>query len=137
MVQKTLPTDVPVSEFLDAAPTPRRVREGHELAQIFGEVTGVEPVMWGPSMVGYGQYKYQSPSNARTRGIWPPVAFSPRKAKISLYGLKDNPDAAPLLENFGKYTEGMGCIYVNKLEDIDLDILRKLIALGFDREDQW
>jgi len=132
---KTQPTDADVVAFLDAAATPRRVAEGHTLAEIFKEVTGAEPVMWGPTMVGYGSYHYISPSNPRTRGDWPKTGFSPRKAKLSLYSLKDLPAGASLLPSLGKYTEGMGCIYVNKLEDIDLEVLRKLVAIAWNRED--
>ncbi len=138
MAQKTLPTSVPVTDFLDQAATERRVREGHALNAIFREVTGIDGVMWGSSMVGFGQYNYQSPANPRTKGIWPKVAFSPRKAKISLYGLKDHADALDLLPALGKFTEGAGCIYVNKLEDIELGVLKKLIAIGFEQtKDQF
>ncbi|WP_346846080.1 DUF1801 domain-containing protein [uncultured Rothia sp.] len=137
LTQKTLPTDQPVDEFLDNAATARRIREGHELLALFTEASGKEAVMWGSSMVGFGQYNYQSPANPRTKGIWPKVAFSPRKAKISLYGLKDLPEGKKLLPQLGKYTEGMGCVYVNKLEDIDLNVLRQLIAIAMTFPDQW
>lgn len=137
LTQKTLPTEQPVEEFLDAGATARRIREGHELNQIFTEASGTHGVMWGPSMVGFGQYNYMSPANKRTKGIWPKVGFSPRKAKISLYGLKDLPAGQELLPQLGKYTEGMGCVYVNKLEDIDLDVLRELIIIGMQLPDQW
>ena len=106
-----------------------------KLAQIFHEVTGDNPVMWGPSIVGYGSYRYVSPVNTRTSGTWPKTGFSPRKAQLSLYGLKDLPEAAALLSDLGRYTEGAGCIYVKKLEDIDLDVLRKLIAIAYARQD--
>lgn len=137
LTQKTLPTDQPVEEFLDNAATARRIREGHELLQIFTDASRENGVMWGPSMVGFGQFNYMSPANKRTKGIWPKVAFSPRKAKISLYGLKDIPEGKDLLPKLGKYTEGVGCVYVNKLEDIDTDILRQLIAIGMTMPDQW
>ena len=132
---KTQPTDASVQEFLESAATPRRKAEGLQLATIFGEATGVDPVMWGPSIVGYGSYRYISPSNPRTRGDWPKTGFSPRKAKLSLYSLKDLPAGAALLPQLGKFTEGMGCVYVNKLEDIDLDVLRRLVAIAWTRED--
>lgn len=137
LAQKTLPTDQPVEEFLDQAPTARRVREGHELNRIFETASGEKAVMWGPSMVGFGQFNYMSPANKRTKGIWPKVGFSPRKGKISLYGLKDQLAGAELLPKLGKYTEGMGCVYVNKLEDIDLEILAQLIEIGMRQQDQW
>ncbi|MGH3703383.1 MAG: DUF1801 domain-containing protein [Agromyces sp.] len=135
MSPKTVPTDASVEAFLDAAAPARRQVEGHRLAEIFREVTGADPVMWGPSMVGYGSYRYISPANPRTRGDWPKTGFSPRKAQLTLYGLKDLPAGAELLPRLGTYTEGAGCIYAKKLEDLDLDVLRELIAIAWSRRD--
>ncbi|WP_328811344.1 DUF1801 domain-containing protein [Rhodococcus sp. NBC_00294] len=131
----TKPTDADVADFLAAATPARRREDGLALADIFAEVTGAEPVMWGPSMVGYGSYRYVSPVNPRTRGDWPKGAFSPRKAQLSLYGLKDLPEGAALLPSLGTYTEGAGCVYVHKLDQIDLDVLRRLIAITWARGD--
>jgi hypothetical protein len=133
--QKTLPTDAGVEEFLDAVTPPRRREDGLRLAEIFTEVTGEKPVMWGPSIIGYGSYHYVSPANPRTRGEWMKTGFSPRKAQLSLYGLKDLPQSASLLPSLGTFTEGAGCLYVKKLEDVDLDVLRRLIALAWSRGD--
>lgn len=132
---KTKPTDVNVDEFLAAVEPAKRQADGLVLAEIFREVTGEDPVMWGPTMVGYGSYLYISQANPRTRGIWPKTAFSPRKAQLSLYGLKDLPEGAALLPKLGKYTEGAGCVYVRKLEHIDLDVLRELIRIAAARGD--
>ena len=132
---KTQATDADVSAFLEAAtPAPRRT-DGLTLAEIFREVTGADPVMWGPSIVGYGSYRYASPVNPRTRGEMPKTGFSPRKAQLSLYGIKDLPGGAELLPHLGTYTEGAGCVYVKKLDDIDLDVLRRLIAIAWQRGD--
>lgn len=133
--QKTLPTDADVSAFLQAASPARRRDDGIALREVFDEVTGTEAVMWGPSMVGYGTYRYVSPANPRTRGVWPKTGFSPRKASLSLYGLKDRPEGAALLPSLGAYTEGAGCIYVKTLDDIDLEVLRELIAIAWARDD--
>ena len=132
---KTKPTDADVGAFLEAATPAKRRADGLTLAEIFGAVTGVEPLLWGPTMIGYGTYRYVSPVNPRNRGDWPKTGFSPRKAQLSLYGLKDLPAGAELLPKLGKYTEGAGCVYVRKLEDIDLDVLRKLIAIAWSRSD--
>lgn len=121
--------------FLEAATPVKRREDGLALAEIFREVTGVDPVLWGPTMVGYGRYQYVSPANPRTRGDWPKTGFSPRKAQLSIYGLKDLPAGAAMLPELGKFTEGAGCVYVRKLEDIDLGVLRKLIAIAWARED--
>lgn len=132
---KTQPTDASVDDFLAAATPARRREDGERLDRIFREVTGAEPVMWGPSIVGYGSFRYISPANSRTRGVWPKAGFSPRKAQLSLYGLKDLPTGAELLPRLGTYTEGAGCVYVKKLDDIDEAVLRDLIAIAWTRED--
>ena len=132
---KTQPTNVDVDEYLRTVTPIKRREDGIALAAIFAEVTGTGPVMWGPSMVGYGEFQYISPANPRTRGRWPKTAFSPRKAQLSLYGLKDSPAGVALLPELGKYTEGAGCVYVRKLEDIDESVLRRLITIAFERPD--
>ena len=69
------------------------------------------------------------------RGDWPKTAFAPRKSALSLYGLKDMPEGAALLPQLGRYTEGAGCVYIRKLDDVDLDVLRQLIAIAWARGD--
>lgn len=130
---KTVPTDADVHEFLDAAATARRREEGLRLAEIFGEVTGADPVMWGPTTVGYGSFRYISPANPRSRGNWFKTGFSPCKTQLTFYGLKDLPEATTLLPKLGTYTESVGCIYARKLDDIDLEVLRELIAIAWSR----
>lgn len=132
---KTAPTDADVDRFLHAATPAKRREDGLRLAELFAEVTGSPPVLWGPSIVGYGSFRYVSPANPRTRGQWMKTGFSPRKAQLSLYGLKDLPEGAALLPSLGSYTEGAGCVYVKKLEDIDLSVLRGLIAIAWSRAD--
>jgi hypothetical protein len=132
---KTVPTDANVHEFLESAATARRREEGLRLAEIFSEVTGTEPVMWGPSMVGYGSFRYISRVNPRTRGNWPKTGFSPRKAQLTFYGLNDLSEGRELLPGLGTYTQGVGCVYAKKLDDIDLGVLRRMIAIAWSRED--
>lgn len=132
---KTQPTDASVEDFLDAATPARRRADGKALDALFREVTGADPVLWGPSIVGYGSYRYVSPANPRNRGDWPKTGFSPRKAQLSIYGLKDLPEGAALLPRLGAYTEGAGCVYVKKLDDIDLGVLRRLVAIAWSRGD--
>jgi hypothetical protein len=124
MTQKTLPTDVPIEDFfatLDA----RRAAEGAELVRIYRSATGAEPVMWGPSIVGFGQY--ETPQG----GVWPRTGFSPRKAKLSLYGLTEHPASPGLLEKLGPHTMTVACVYANRLDALDEGVLRELIALGW------
>ena len=132
---KTKPTDADVHEFLEAAATPRRREEGLRLAEIFREVTGADPVMWGPTMVGYGSHLYISRANPRTRGNWFKTGFSPRKAQLTFYGLNDLPEAKALLPRLGTCTQGVSCVYARKLDDIDLEVLRQLIAIAWTRQD--
>ena len=129
----TKKSDVPVEEFLAAVEPPRRRLEGERLHAIMREVTGDPGVMWGPTMVGYGDMHYRSA--AGREGDWFKVGFSPRKAKLSLYGLKDTPEQLALLPQLGPHTVGVGCVYANRLEALDEDVLRQLIALGFARGD--
>ena len=133
--QKTLPTDASVDEFLESAATPRRREEGRKVADLMREVTATDPVMWGPSMVGYGSFHYVSPKNPRTRGIWPKVAFSPRKAQLTFYGLKDTPEGEGELAHLGPHTTGAGCVYVKRLDQIDRDVLARLVEIAFARGD--
>lgn len=132
---KTKPTDANVDGFLAAVVPAKRQADGVVLAAIFREETGEEPVMWGPTMIGYGSYHYISQANPRTRGHWPKTGFSPRKAQLSIYGLKDLAAGAKLLPKLGKFTEGAGCVYVRKLEDIDIEVLRELIRIAAARGD--
>ncbi len=128
MTQKTLPTDVPVHEFLSTLDA-RRSAEGSELVALFEEVTGSPAVMWGPSIIGFGTYAYHYASGHE--GIWPRAGFSPRKAKLSFYGLQTHPDAAVLLERLGPHTTGVDCVYVTRLAQLDLEVLRQLVALSW------
>ncbi len=129
---KTKPTGVDPAGFIDSLGTPRRVDHGKLLLELFNRVTGAEAVMWGPTMIGYGEVHYAS--HTGREGDWFRLGFSPRKAKISLYGLKDYPGAAEDLERLGKHTVGAGCLYINKPDDIDLDVLEKMIRISWSAE---
>lgn len=129
---KTHRTDVDPAEYCRSLPTERRQREGARLLEIFGEVTGEEAVMWGPTMIGYGTYEYTYASGHS--GTWFRAGFSPRKAAISLYGLQDSPESPQILERLGKHKLGKGCVYVNGLKDIDEDVLRELLAVSWAAE---
>lgn len=123
---KTQETDVAPTDFIDALPWPRRVAQGHALLRLFSEVTGEQPVMWGPSMIGYGQvhYRYATGREGDTFRI----GFSPRKASLSLYGLQNHPRSEELLGRLGKHRTAVSCVYVNQLDDVDTDVLRELVT---------
>lgn len=118
-----------MTEFLDGAATPRRKEEGHRLLALMRGATGEEPVMWGPSIVGFGETTY-SYASGKTR-TWPRVGFSPRKAALSLYGLKDHPASGPLLADLGPHKVGAGCLYITSLDRVDLGVLTRLVELGY------
>jgi hypothetical protein len=128
---KTQPTDVTVEQFLATVEPPNRRDEGQRLHELMSAVTGEPGTMWGPSMVGYGvlHYKYASGREGDTMR----VGFSPRKAALSLYGIQDHPEAAPLLADLGPHTTGAGCVYVKKLEAVDDTVLRQLVKLAYVR----
>lgn len=119
---KTKPTEQTPARYIEELDSVRRVEHGRLLLEIFHSATGEEPVMWGPSMIGYGQMHYTYDTGRE--GDTFRVGFSPRTAKISLYGM---PHTHALLARLGKHTTGVSCLYVNKLEDIDLAVLEEMI----------
>ena len=127
--QKARPTDESVLEFLQSVEPAHRSAQGLELLDMFCEETGAEPRMWGPSIVGFGHLRYTYATGHS--GEMGRVGFSPRKTALTLYGLTLYGSNADLLEKLGKHRVGKGCLYVNKLEDVDLDILRRLIRRGW------
>jgi hypothetical protein len=126
---KTGPTEVPVEEFLASVEHPVRRADGFELLELMKSVTGQDPVMWGPSIVGFGRYHYRYGSGRE--GDSAAVGFSPRKANLALYGLTYGPDADRLLPLLGKHKTGAACLYINRLDDVDRDVLAGLIRSGY------
>lgn len=127
---KTKPTKASVKDFVAAVPNETRRKDAQTLLKLFGKVTGWKPRMWGPTIVGFGSYDYVYESGAK--GSICVVGFSPRAASLVIYsGLMAGGDtAAPLLARLGKHRIGKGCLYINKLEDIDLGALEKLLRAG-------
>ena len=115
--------------FIDAVEPPARREEARQLLALFADATGAEPFMDGPSIVGFGRFSYRYPSGHS--GTTARIGFSPRKGAISLYGLKDVPELAPTLARLGPHTEGVGCVYVKRLADVDLAVLGELAAAAF------
>ena len=122
---KTAPTDVIPSQWIDELLWPKRREHGALLLELFNRATGETPVMWGPSMVGYGEVHYTS--HTGREGDWFQTGFSPRKANLALYGLQGHPRSDELLAALGKHKVGAGCIWINKPEDVDLDSLEELV----------
>ncbi|WP_068985531.1 DUF1801 domain-containing protein [Lysinibacillus xylanilyticus] len=122
---KTKETDDSVIEFIENVDHPKKREDAYRLVDIFTEVTGHEAKMWGPSIIGFGGYHYKYESGHE--GDAPLVGFSPRKAKISLYFAPGDNERDQLLQEFGKHTTGKACVYINKLADVDEEVLKSLI----------
>lgn len=122
---KTKETENSVIEFIERVENLKKREDAYKLLDIFAETTGFPAKMWGPSIIGFGSYHYKYESGHE--GDAPLVGFSPRKAKISLYMAPGVPKREELLKDFGKYTTGKGCVYINKVADIDVDVLKELI----------
>lgn len=119
-------------DFIGRIEHPRKKQDALQLLQIFEEVTGFEASMWGPSIIGFGSYHYKYASGHE--GDAPLAAFSPRQAKITLYLMYDSDERNRLLENFGTHTKSKACIYINKLADIDTEVLKTLIRRTLEDE---
>jgi hypothetical protein len=122
---KTKLSDASVEEFLNSIENEERRTDGFKLLEIFKRVTGEEPKMWGPAIVGFGHdvLKYE---NGREFD-WMITAFSPRKATLTLYVISDSPKQPELLEKLGKHTTSLACLYIKRLSDVDEKVLEKLI----------
>lgn len=122
---KTKINDASVEDFLNAVDHPVKRVDSFVLLEMMSEITGIAPKMWGESIVGFDTYHYVYASGRE--GDWPIVGFSPRKQNISLYIMPGFADFKPLLEKLGKHKTSKACLYINKLADVDLDILKKII----------
>lgn len=122
---KTKQNDNDVIEFIENVDDPKKREDAYRLLDIFAETTGYPPKMWGTSIIGFGSYHYKYPSGHE--GDAPLVGFSPRKAKTSLYLYSGDPQREELLKDLGKHTTGKGCVYINKVADINVDVLKALI----------
>ncbi len=128
---KTNPTDISVEEFLTSVGEERR-REAQVLITMMQEASGEAPVMWGPSMIGFGSYHYRYSSGREGDAL--KIGFSPRKATIALYGLVQYDEVEKnneLLELLGKHKRGKGCLYLTRLSDANIAVLKQMIQNGY------
>jgi Domain of unknown function (DU1801). len=128
---KTKPTNASVEDFLNQVESLKKREDAFRIKQIMEEVTEEKPVMWGPSIVGFGQYHYKYESGRE--GDFLIVGFSPRKTSLSLY-LLGCMEASfdELFAKLGKHKTGASCLYINKLSDVDEQVLRELIKKSYD-----
>lgn len=129
--QKTKVTNARAEDFLGSVENETRRQDGLELLKIYKRVTKLPPKMWGPSIVGFGLWHYKSERSSQ-EGDWPLAAFSPRKQYMTLY--VEPRDFPELLKDLGKHGASKACLYINKLDDVDLRVLEKLVAASFKRD---
>ncbi|HET9160996.1 MAG TPA: DUF1801 domain-containing protein, partial [Caulobacteraceae bacterium] len=125
---KTKPTKVSVEAFLEQVEPPVRREDGKALCALMAEVSGEAPRMWGPTIVGFGSYKYRYESGAE--GVSLKMGFSPRKPKLVLY-LPKTAEREGLLARLGKYSHGKSCLYITRLADVDAGVLRELVTTSW------
>jgi len=121
---KTQRTNASVAAFIAAIENEQRRKDAKAVDKLMREITGEKPAMWGPSIIGYGEY--QSPT-----GAWPRIGFSPRKANLVLYVMADYKGRDAVLKRLGKHKTSAACLYINKLADVDEVVLREVIEGGW------
>jgi hypothetical protein len=129
---KTKPTAGSVVDFINNIKDEQKRKDSFVLVEMMKKATGQEPVLWSSSIIGFGNKRYKSPATGREVD-WLLIGFSPRKANLSLYisvGIKEH---AAALKKLGKHKTGVGCLYINKLEDVDLNLLESMIAASLNR----
>jgi len=123
---KTKSTDDSVESFINSVKDEQKRKDSFELLEMMKKASGEEPKMWGSSIIGFGNQKVKSPSTGKEVD-WLRIGFSPRKANLSLYLTGDIKKQAAALEKLGKHKTGVGCLYINKLEDVDLKVLKGMM----------
>ena len=123
---KTKQTSSSVAGFIDSISDEQKRKDSHVILKLMEKATKEKPKMWGSSMIGFGNVRYKSPATGREVD-WFKIGFSPRKANLSLH-LIDIKRHADALNKLGKHKTGAGCLYINKLEDVDINVLEKMIA---------
>lgn len=122
---KTKETEAGVDEFINSfANTDQKKKDSFELVKILQDITGEEPKMWGPTIIGFGRYRYKYKSGHE--GEAPALAFSPRKAAFSLYIYSDTEKSKSIVSDLGKFKMAKACIYVNKIADLNIPVLKEL-----------
>lgn len=122
--QKTKPTAMSVDEFIEAVEHPGRREDARTLVRLMTEISGEPAQMWGPSIIGFGRYHYRYESGHE--GDAPLLGFSPRKANMALYMTAYHDERADFLSRLGKHKSGQSCVYVNRLSDVDMDVVAEM-----------
>jgi hypothetical protein len=128
---KTKANDKSVEVFLNSVDDLQKRADSQFLVSLMSEITGSKPKMWGESIIGFGDYRYKYASGRE--GDWFLAGFSPRKQNISLYIMGYLEFFQDEIQGLGKYKHGKGCLYIKRLEDIDIEVLKKLIVASIDK----
>jgi hypothetical protein len=123
---KTKPTEVSVADFINSIALEQKRKDSFVILKMMEKAMKQKPKMWGSSIIGFGDVRYKSPSSGREVD-WFKIGFAPRKANLSIY-LIDLQLHADAMTKLGKHKKGGGCLYINKLEDVDLKVLEKIIV---------
>lgn len=123
---KTTVNDNSVEDFINSVDNDTRRKDGFVLLDLFTKATGETAKMWGTSIIGFGQYHYKS-ERSRQEGDWPLIGFSPRKQNLTLYIMPGFGDYSDMLTKLGKHKISVGCLYINKLSDVDMVVLENLV----------
>lgn len=130
---KTKPTLASVEDFISAIDDEQKRKDSFVLLELMKKASGEKPVLWSSSIIGFGNKRYKSPNTGREVD-WLLIGFSPRKANLSIYlssGIKEHANA---LKKLGKHKTGVGCLYISKLEDIDLKTLKEIITVSLQKK---
>ena len=126
---KTKKTDQPVENFLNSISDEQKRQDSYKVLEIMKEITGESPKMWGESIIGFGDYHYKYATGRE--GDWMIIGFSPRKQNLTLYltyGFEENTD---LISRLGKHKLGKACLYIKRIDDVDVNILKQLIERSY------
>lgn len=126
---KTKPTKDSVEDFINKVPDEQKRKDSFVILEMMKKATGEEPVMWSNSLIGFGNKRYKSPATGREVD-WLIIGFSPRKANLSLYLTISIKEHEAMLKKLGKHKTGAGCLYINKLADVDLKVLKSMIDIA-------
>ncbi|MEN9299188.1 MAG: hypothetical protein RLZZ429_1501 [Bacteroidota bacterium] len=119
-----------ITDFLNTITPEQKKKDAFQLLELFQKITGLTPQLWGGAIVGFGKYDYQQKGGQK--GEWFLAGFAPRKSNISIYTMAGFEPYESLLKQLGKHKTGMGCLYINKLADVDLKILEKIALSSFE-----
>lgn len=130
---KTKPTSASVEDFINNVKDEQKRKDSFVILEMMKKATGEEPKIWGSSLIGFGNIKYKSPATGREVD-WIRIGFSPRKANLSLYLSINIKEHAADLKKLGRHKTSVGCLYIHKLEDIDMKVLKGMIDASLNRK---